>query len=372
LFPITKVISLGCMKRKSATSLGSEGLLWRTPSRRRFLEVSPSWRAKGGAIMKLKTLAKVMFTTAALALTAAQSHAANIAVIAGSAEDNFFNVIKRGVDDAATIVEAHGGKVTYMTVPNYDNFGPDLVSLINTAVSQNVDGIAIPIWVPEAQLPALKEAAKKGIKIMLYNTRTASAEDAIGINYFGTDEKVAGIVGGEYLAKHGAKKILCVNHVPGAVNLEARCNGIAEGIAKLGATMVQLPLPASAAPNMAATAEAIKAELLKDPSIDAVATLGAQATDAAAMAIEQAGVGDKVSLSAWDMSASILDRIKSGKQLMAIDQQAYLQSFLATTMLAANIDFGLAIATNPVLTGPIIIDSSNIDATLSGVKAGVR
>ncbi|MDB5556948.1 MAG: Sugar transporter substrate-binding protein [Rhizobium sp.] len=322
--------------------------------------------------MKIKTLAKVMIATAAITLAAAQAQAANIAVIAGSAEDNFFNTIKRGVDDAAMVVEAHGGKVTYMTVPNYDNFGPDLVSLINTAVSQNVDGIAIPVWVPEAQLPALQEAAKKGIRIMLYNTRTASKDDAVGINYFGTDEKVAGVVGGEYLAKNGAKKILCVNHVPGAVNLEARCNGIEEGIAKLGATIVRLPLPASAQSNMASTAEAIKAELLKDPSIDAVATLGAQTTDAAAMAIEQAGMGDKVKLASWDMSASILDRIKSGKQLMAIDQQAYLQSFLATTMLAANIDFGLAIATNPVLTGPVVIDSSNIDATLNGVKAGVR
>lgn len=53
---------------------------------------------------------------------------------------------------------------------------------------------------------------------------------------------------------------------------------------------------------------------------------------------------------------------------MTIDQQPYLQSFLATTALAAEIDYGLEIPTNPVLTGPAIVDSSNIGAALNGVR----
>ena len=44
-------------------------------------------------------------------------------------------------------------------------------------------------------------------------------------------------------------------------------------------------------------------------------------------------------LGTFDMNASVLDRIKNGKQAMAIDQQPYLQSFLATTMLASAIDW---------------------------------
>ena len=322
--------------------------------------------------MRMKTLAKAMLASAALVLSALPSGAANIAVIAGSAEDAFFNAVKKGVDDARTIIEGRGGKVTYMTVPNYDNFGPDLVGLINTAVGQNVDGIAIPIWVPEAQIPALQEAAKKGIKIMFYNTRTSGPDDAIAINYFGTDEKVAGIAGGEYFAGNGAKNVLCVIHVPGAVNLETRCNGVEEGAKAGGVNVIRLPLPASVQSNMAGTAEAIKAELLKDASIDGVITLGAQTSDAAAMAIEQAGAGDRVKLGTFDMSASVLDRIKAGTQAMAIDQQPYLQSFLAATVLAANIDFGMDIPTNPVLTGPAIVDASNIEAALNGVANGVR
>lgn len=327
---------------------------------------------KGSETMKMKTFAKVLFVSAAFGFGASASHAADIAVIAGSAQDAFFNIVKKGVDDAALVVEANGGKVSYMTVPNYDNFGPDLVNLINTAVSQNVQGIAIPIWVPDAQVPALQEAAKKGIKIMMYNSGADNKEKVRGINYFGSDEKVAGVAGGEYMAKNGAKKVLCVIHVPGAVNLETRCNGVEEGATANGAEVIRLPLPASLDSNAAGTAEAIKAELLRDPSIDAVMTLGSPVADAAAMAIQQAGVGDKVKLGTFDMSAAILNRIKDGTQAMAIDQQPYAQSFLATTMLAANIDFGIDLATDPVLTGPAIVDSSNIDAALNGVSKGAR
>lgn len=322
--------------------------------------------------MKIRTMAAA--TTAAIALWTAQAQAADLAVIAGSAQDAFFNIVKKGVDDARLVVEANGGKVTYLTVPNYDNFGPDLVGLINTAVSQGVDGIVIPVWVPDAQVPALQEAAKQGVKIMMYNAAGApDTKEAIsGINYFGSDEVVAGIAGGEYMAKAGAKKILCVIHVPGAVNLETRCNGVEEGATANGAAIMRLPLPANLDGNAAGTAEAIKAELLKDPSIDAVITLGSPVADAAAMAIQQAGVGEKVKLGTFDMSAAVLDRIKAGTQTMAIDQQPYAQSFLATTMLAAHIDFGIELATDPVLTGPAIVDSSNIDAALAGVAEGAR
>ena len=59
-------------------------------------------------------------------------------------------------------------------------------------------------------------------------------------------------------------------------------------------------------------------------------------------------------------------------QAFAIDQQPYLQSYLAVSLLASAIDFGTSLPTFPVLTGPGIVDASNIDATLAGVKLGAR
>jgi simple sugar transport system substrate-binding protein len=328
-------------------------------------------RGDGLGGRQMKKFLSVLAASVALSV-ATPAMAAKIAVIAGSEADGFFNLIKKGVDDATLVVQANGGTVNYLRTKNYDNFGPDLVGLIQTAVSQGVEGIAIPVWVPDAQVPALQEAAKKGIKIMMYNSGADVRESISGMNYFGSDEYVAGVAGGEYLAKKGAKHIICHIQIPGAVNLETRCKGVKDGAEKNGAKVTNLPLPANLDQNATGTAEAIKAELVKDESVDAVITLAAWAADAAASAIQQGGKDGKVMLGTFDMSPAVLDRIKAGTQTMAIDQQPYLQGFLATTMLAANIDFGTSIPTIPVLTGPGIVDAANIDAALAGVAKGAR
>ena len=47
----------------------------------------------------------------------------------------------------------------------------------------------------------------------------------------------------------------------------------------------------------------------------------------------QAGAPGRVKLGAFDMNPTNLDRIKNGTQLFAIDQQPYLQGFLAISLL---------------------------------------
>ncbi len=77
-------------------------------------------------------------------------------------------------------------------------------------------------------------------------------------------------------------------------------------------------------------------------------------------------------VSAFDFSPASLERISAGTQKMAIDQQPYLQGFLATSMLFANLKFGTEISTDPVLTGPAIIDAANVDAVKAGAALGAR
>jgi simple sugar transport system substrate-binding protein len=86
----------------------------------------------------------------------------------------------------------------------------------------------------------------------------------------------------------------------------------------------------------------------------------------------QAGKVEGVKLGSFDLNGAGLERIKGGTQLFAIDQQPYLQSLLAVTLLASHIDFGTDLPTRPVLTGPGIVDASNIEATMAGVAAGAR
>jgi simple sugar transport system substrate-binding protein len=322
----------------------------------------------------IKKVAAVLVASVALTVgIAGGASAAKIAIIGGMNSDQFWNKIKKGVDDARVVVEANGGTVDYLRMQSYDNFAADSADIIRTAISQRPDGIAVPDWVFESQDPAIKEAVAAGIKVILFNAGTLDKAKELGaINYIGSDEYVAGVAGGEQLLKLGSKKGVCINTLPGTANIEARCKGMIDAMTKGGATAEQLPLPTTAFGDPVAISEAIKAYLLEKADVDGALTIGAGEADAAAVGIEQAGKTDTVKLGSFDFNEATLARIKDGKQAFAIDQQPYLQSLLAVTLLASHIDFGTVLPTAPILTGPGIVDSANVDATIAGVKIGAR
>lgn len=319
-----------------------------------------------------------MMKAALLAMTTALGASAAladgmVAVVGGKADDPFFAKVKKGIDDATLVVEAHGGTVNYLMLQNYDNIGGDAANLVRTAIAQGAAVIAVPNWVPDSQDEAIKAAQAAGIPVILYNSGGGEKAKELGaINYIGNEEYTAGLAAGAYFGRHGRKNVICVNTVPGAQNLEDRCRGVSEGIVPEGGVSNQLPLPASSFGDPTAVAEAIKATLLKDATIDGVITISAADANSAATGIEQGGLTGRIALASFDMDGAGLDRIKAGTQLFAVDQQPWLQGFLAVSMAYAYVRYGLAIASFPVLTGPGIVDSANIDATLAGAAAGYR
>ncbi len=318
----------------------------------------------------IRALAAVIAASTTMVGTA---EAANIAVIAGKPDDTFWQPVKKGVDDARKVIELTDGKVSFLQVVNYDNLGPDAANLIRTAVSQGVDGLVVANWVPDAMDSAIKDAIAKGVKVILYNAGNIDKANELGaLNYVGSDEYVAGKAAGKYFFDKGFKNVICVNHVPGSFPLEQRCKGVIEAVTPEGGKGKQLPLPSTQSDNAAAVAQTIKAALLTDPSIDAILTLNPAVADWAASGIMQSGKRGKVALGSFDMNEAGLSRIKDGTQTFAIDQQPYLQSYLAVSLMNSYLEYGLSLPTSPILTGPGFVDSSNIEATLGGVKKGAR
>ena len=326
--------------------------------------------------LNLNLSSTLKFLAVATAIAAGGSTFAagsKIFVIGGKADDPFWSRVKKGADDAALVVKAGGGTVTWLGPQNYDNLGPDAAKLIRTALSQKPDAIVGPNWVPEAMDAAFKEVVAAGVPLIIYNAGGMDAAKRLGAqNYVGSDEYVAGSGGGEYFASKGSKNVLCVNTLPGATNTKARCKGVADGIGKSGGKSAQLPLPSSSFGNPTAVAQAIKAALQKDKSIDGVITISAGDATSAATGIQQAGVTKQVKLGTFDMDPTNLARIKDGTQLFCIDQQPYMQGYLAVSMLHGYVQYGLKVPTAPILTGPGIVDASNVAATLAGAAAGAR
>ena len=188
----------------------------------------------------LSRLAAACLTTTVavvpLTVTAAQADGAKVVVVGGKADDLFFAKIKKGIDDAALVVKAHGGSVTYLQLQTYDNIGGD-----GRQPHPDRDQSSMPVLSPPptgSPTPRMRPTRPPLRRIFPSCSTTPAArtkpKSSGAINFIGNEENIAGLAGGEYFGTHGAKNVICVNTVPGAGNLEARCQGIADGIAKQG------------------------------------------------------------------------------------------------------------------------------------------
>ncbi|WP_068302292.1 sugar ABC transporter substrate-binding protein [Pararhodobacter sp. CCB-MM2] len=325
--------------------------------------------------MQLKNWLKGGVATVALTLAAgtAMADGANIFVIGGKPDDPFWSIVMRGAMDAGIVVEAQGGSVTWLGPQNYDNLGVDAAELIRQAIDQGADAIVGPDWVPEAMDPAFEAVVAAGIPLVIYNAGGLAAADRLGaMNYVGSDDYRAGESAGAYMAENGNTNGVCLNTLPGAANVEAFCSGFVDGITAAGGTGDVLPLPATSFGSATAVAQAVRAHLLQHPEVNAIFAVGNVDSNSAVSGIAQAGRAGQVQVCGINFDESILNNIANGTQLCAIDQQGYHQGFMAVSILNGYVNYGLSIPTREILTGPGIIDSSNVEATIAGVAAGTR
>nr|WP_239495810.1 substrate-binding domain-containing protein [Yoonia maritima] len=304
---------------------------------------------------------------------AGSAMAADIYVIGGKPDDPFWSRVKMGAEDAGIVAEMQGGSVTWLGPQNYDNLGPDAAELIRQAIDQGADAIVGPDWVPEAMDPAFEAVVAAGIPLVIYNAGGMEATDKLGaLNYVGAVDYKSGFAAGEYLGNAGKTNGACVNTLPGAANIEAFCAGFNAGIEAVGGAGSVLQLPATSFGDATAVAQAVRAHLLQNPEIDALFAIGDADTNAAVSGIQQAGKADQVSICGMNFNESILANIQAGTQACAIDQQGYQQGFFAVSILNNYVNYGVTIPTREILTGPGIIDSSNVELVIEGVKAGAR
>ncbi|MBV7380255.1 substrate-binding domain-containing protein [Maritimibacter dapengensis] len=318
-------------------------------------------------------IARGLLASAAIALTAGTAMAADIFVIGGKPDDPFWSRVKKGAEDAGAVAEMQGGSVTWLGPQNYDNLGPDAAELIRQAIDQGADAIVGPNWVPEAMDPAFEAVVAADIPLVIYNAGGIESADRLGaLNYVGAVDYKSGYAGGEYLGNAGHQTGACVNTLPGAANIEAFCSGFIDGLAATGGNGETLQLPATAYGDATAVAQAVRAHLIQNPDIDALFAIGGGDTSATISGIQQAGKTGSVHVCGMNFNETVLANIQAGTQACAIDQQGYQQGFFAVSILNNYVTYGTTIPTREILTGPGIVDASNVEQVIAGVEAGAR
>jgi simple sugar transport system substrate-binding protein len=272
--------------------------------------------------------------------------------------DTFWDIIRKGAQAAAA---KDNVKFQYASDPDSGK----QATLIQNAIDAKVDAIAVTLPDPPAIGPTVKKAIDAGIPVVAFNAGIGDYQKYNVLSYFGSDESLAGETAGKRASDDGYKNLLCVIQFQGQVQLEARCNGVKKTFT---GNWQKIYVNGADRPSEQST---IAAKLKQDKSIDFVVTLGAPDALAAMNAVKD--TGSKAKVGTFDFNPQIPPKITSGELQFAIDQQPYLQGYLAVDSLWLYKNNGNVLGGGqPTLTGPFVVDKSNIDVISKFAEAGTR
>jgi len=289
-----------------------------------------------------------------------QSKDITIAMVTHGDGGSFWSVAKKGAEDGA---KALGVELKYS---ESNNDPEEQAQLIEAAVTEGVDGLAVSAPNPDAIKGALQKAAQAKIPIITLNSGAEESAALGAITHVGQTETIAGQGAGDKLKAAGAKKMLCIIHEQGNVGLNQRCEGAKEGF---GGSVENLQVAGTS--DVSTSLTEIQSKLESDTSVDAVLALNPDIAVAARDAAQ--GANSQAKVATFDLSGDVVGAIEDGSILFAVDQQQYLQGYLPVVFLTLNktnlntVGGGL-----PVLTGPGFVEKATAAQVKKLAEEGTR
>ncbi|CAL9376869.1 hypothetical protein SUDANB105_00977 [Streptomyces sp. enrichment culture] len=273
--------------------------------------------------------------------------------------DTFWDIVRKGAQSAA---DKDNVELVYSADPNAGN----QANLVQNAIDQKVDGIAVTLAKPDALKDVISKANAAGIPVVGLNSGVSEWKKLGLMEFFGQDETVAGEALGKRLNESGAKNAVCVIQEQGNIGLTQRCDGVKK---TFSGSIETLYVNGTDMPSVQST---ITAKLKQDKAIDHVVTLGAPFALTAVKSVSEAGSDAKVAT--FDLNKQLTGAISEGTIEFAVDQQPYLQGYLAVDSLwlyenNGNYSGG---GEQPVLTGPAFVDKSNVERIAAFAAKGTR
>ncbi|WP_369274818.1 sugar ABC transporter substrate-binding protein [Streptomyces sp. R11] len=273
--------------------------------------------------------------------------------------DTFWDIVRKGAEAAAA---KDNIKLVYSADPNAGN----QANLVQNAIDQKVDGIAITLAKPDAMKDVVSKAKAANIPVVGLNSGVSDWQKLGLMEFFGQDETVAGEALGKRLNEEGAKKAVCVIQEQGNIGLTQRCDGVKK---TFEGTTETLNVNGTDMPSVKST---ITAKLKTDSDIDYVVALGAPFALTAAQSVDE--TGSKAKVATFDLNKQLTGAISKGDIEFAVDQQPYLQGYLAIDSLWLYKNNGnyMGGGEAPVLTGPAFVDKTNVETIDKFAAKGTR
>lgn len=286
-------------------------------------------------------------------------------------EDQFMKLLTSGYKDAA---EASGAK---FLSGNVNNDQAKEADLINTYMTQGINGIAIAPLNEESSQTTLKAAAAKGIKISL--TDSTLKDTSFTVGGYTSDQKQLGSSTGKVAAKFiqeklGGKANIAIVEFKSLLPEKSsqRVSGFLEEVQKLPGVKVVADQDAWVQDKAVSVAGDI---LTANPDVDIIFAANDGGTVGSTMAVKNAGRSNKTYVFGIDASEQIAAMLKDSDNILqaVTGQDAYTMGYKSMEALIKNIKGEQAeIKAGEMKTVDGILlsrdDSAGIDKFLSNLK----
>jgi simple sugar transport system substrate-binding protein len=263
--------------------------------------------------------------------------------------DPFWNPVIHGAEEAA---KDRGVK---LDIQYADQDPVKQNNLIQTAITNKVDGIAVVNWTPDAFTSSIAAARAVGIGVVVFDTddprpNATESQAYIGQNFFTAGQNI----GRRMIQAAGLKSgdsVVCPVEDPDAFYGVERYRGIKSVLDEAGVNSEKI----DATPTMATALTRIAEYLVGHHDTKAVIGLGSVTTEVAPQAVAEAGL--KIPVGGFDLSPQIVDDILAGKTVATVDSGAYYEGYFPIIMLYYQAKYGIPPVSVPI--GGALIDKDN-------------
>lgn len=274
-------------------------------------------------------------------------------IIYADASVEFFVPVVNGAEEAAALFGVN------LDIQYANNDPVQQNNLIEAAIANEVDGIAVSIQDDEAFDEVICAARDAGIAVVSFNVDDSEGADGnCRMAFMGQNFDATGyVIAQRMIAEHGIGEgdvVYTPVEVPEAVYASERYAGVQRALEEVGATGELV----GTGFNLADVLTTHTQYLIGRPDVAAIIALGSAPLTTAPQAIAE--VGMDIPIGGFDLTEDILAGIADGTITATVDQQPYSQGFYAVTQLVQFVRYGLY--PSDMDTGGIgLVDATNVE-----------
>jgi simple sugar transport system substrate-binding protein len=237
----------------------------------------------------------------------------------------FFVPTQYGAEDASALL-----KTEFQWTGSEKSDVGEMVNAMNTAITGNVDGIAVAIIDQKAFNAPTEKALEAGIPVVSYN---ADAPSNDRLAYIGQDLFLSGVEMGKRIVQLvGEGKVALFIATPGSLNIQPRIDGAIKAIKDSGADIQYKAIATGAELNEELSR--VDAYYIGNKDVKGMFAVDAGSTQSVAQVIQKYKLREKgVKGGGYDTLPKTLELLQDDQIDFTIDQQPYLQGFFPVVQL---------------------------------------